>query len=104
MSDQSDSLSECVLPQGDWFIIPPVEGDWKIDAVPDGDGGQYLTMLYPDDYSAHVHMQGDGVLCVKLYRSGLPYSMEIDQENLHIWFRDQGDDNSDDCNPVHDRR
>ncbi len=80
---------ERILPQGDWYIIPPIEGDWKIDAVPDGDGGQHLTMIYAEGYSATVHMKGDGVLRVSLYRNDSPHPMEIDEGNLHIWFRDR---------------
>ena len=91
MIDAGESQFERILPQGDWFIIPPVEGDWKIDAVPDGDAGQHLTMTYSDGYSATVHMKADGVLRVNLYRNDSPHPMEIDRGKLHIWFRDQQD-------------
>ncbi len=87
-----ESEFERTLPQGDWYIIPPIEGDWKIDAVPDGDGGQHLTMIYAEGYSASVHMKGNGVLQVSLYRNDSPHPMEIDQSNLHIWFRDRQDE------------
>ena len=76
------------MPQGDWYIIPPVEGEWNIEAVPDGRGGQHLTMTYPDDYSATVHMKADGGLDVRLYRQESPHPMEIDPDKLHIWFRE----------------
>ena len=37
-------------------------------------------------------MNGDGVLQVSLFRNDLPHPMEIDQGNLHIWFRDRQDE------------
>ena len=81
-----DGAVEQVLPQGDWYIVPPVDGDWRVEATPDGRGGQHMKMIYPDGYSASVYMRADGVLRVRLYRDGAPRPMEIDEEHLHIWF------------------
>jgi len=77
---------EQVLPQGDWYIVPPVDGDWHIDATPDGRGGQHMRMHYPEGYTASVYMRSDGVLRVRLYRNNIPVMMELDEEHKHIWF------------------
>ena len=82
-----DANHERVLPKGDWYIIPPAEGEWQVDATPDGRGGQHLRMTYKEGYSAAVYMRSDGVLRVRLYLNEQPHPMEIDESNLHIWFR-----------------
>ena len=87
-SEIADESYEALLPKGDWFIVPPVEGEWTVDATPDGRGGQHMRMAYPEGYGALVFMRADGQLRVRLYRDEQPHPMELDQDNLHIWFRD----------------
>ncbi|MCY3695173.1 MAG: hypothetical protein OXG77_08180 [Chloroflexi bacterium] len=90
MPPSADAAAESAnLPQGDWYIVPPVEGEWKVEATPDGRGGQHLRMLYPDGYAATVYMRADGRLRVRLYRDNRPHPMEIDHDRLHIWFVDE---------------
>lgn len=83
----TDESYEAVLPKGDWFIVPPVEGEWRIESTPDGRGGQHMRMIYPDGYTASVYMRADGQLRVRLYRREQPHPMEVDESKLHIWFR-----------------
>ncbi|MCY4109081.1 MAG: hypothetical protein OXG11_08645 [Chloroflexi bacterium] len=87
-SSLADESYEVLLPKGDWYIIPPVEGDWTVDATPDGRGGQHMQMKYDAGYSASVYMRSDGALRVRLYKDRLPHPMELDRTNLHVWFRD----------------
>ena len=87
-SKPADESHEVLLPKGDWYIIPPVEGDWTVDATPDGRGGQHMRMEYADGYGASVYMRADGTLRVRLYRHEQPHPLELDETSLHVWFRD----------------
>ena len=87
-SNPSDESYEILLPKGDWYIIPPVEGHWRVDATPDGRGGQHMRMKYADGFSASVYMRADGTLRVRLYRNERPHPAELDETNCHVWFRD----------------
>ena len=89
IAPKDNTAQSANLPQGDWYIVPPVAGEWEMEATPDGRGGQHLRMLYPEGYSATVFMRADGRLRVRLYRDNLPHPMEIDHQRLHIWFVDE---------------
>ena len=84
----SDESYEILLPKGDWYIIPPVEGQWEVDATPDGRGGQHMHMKYAGGFGASVYMRADGTLRVRLYKNEQPHPAELDNTNCHVWFRD----------------
>ena len=86
MAPDDTAATTAVLPQGDWYIVPPVDEEWRVEATPDGRGGQHMRMIYGDGYSATVFMRADGDLRIRLYRHDRPHPMEIDHDKFHIWF------------------
>ena len=75
------------LPKGDWYVEPPVNGDYDINAQTDGARGQYISMTYPDGYQACVHIDDLGVLRCQLYRYNGAWPCDVDYASQRIRFR-----------------
>ena len=75
------------LPKGDWYVEPPVDGDYDINAQTDGARGQYISMTYPEGFQACVHIDDLGVLRCQLYRYNGVWPCDVDYGNLRIRFR-----------------
>ncbi len=75
------------LPKGDWYVEPPVDGDYDISAQTDGARGQYISMTYPQGFQACIHIDDLGVLRCQLYRYNGAWPCDVDYANLRIRFR-----------------
>ena len=75
------------LPKGDWYVEPPVNGAYDINAQTDGARGQYISMTYPEGYQACVHIDDLGVVRCQLYRYNGAWPCDVDYANLRIRFR-----------------
>jgi len=75
------------LPVGDWYVDPPVPGDYTIHAQSDGARGQYLSMTYPEGYQAFVHIDSVGVVRCQLFRFNGKWPVDVDYGRLRIRFR-----------------
>lgn len=75
------------LPKGDWYVEPPVDGDYDVSAQTDGARGQYISMTYPQGFQACVHIDDLGVLRCQLYRYNGAWPCDVDYANLRIRFR-----------------
>ena len=76
------------LPKGDWYVEPPVEGDYTIHAQSDGARGQYISMTYSEGFQAFVHIDLIGVLRFQLFRYNEVWPAEVEYGGLKIRFRD----------------
>ena len=75
------------LPKGDWYIAPPVEGEYQINAQTDGARGQYISMTYAEGFQACIHIDDLGVVRCQLYRYNGSWPSDVDYGNLVISFR-----------------
>ena len=78
------------LPIGDWYVEPPVEGEYEIHAQSDGARGQYISMAYQNGYQAFIHMDSAGVLRVQLLRFNAAWPADVDYAGQRIRFRQIG--------------
>ena len=81
---QRDALT---LPKGDWYVTPPVEGEYQINAQTDGARGQYISMTYEQGFQACIHIDDLGVVRCQLYRYNGIWPSDVDYGNLVISFR-----------------
>ena len=75
------------LPKGDWYVAPPVEGEYQINAQTDGARGQYISMTYAEGFQACIHIDDLGVVRCQLYRYNGTWPSDVDYGNLVISFR-----------------
>mgnify|MGYP001170769360 FL=1 len=81
---QSNAIT---LPKGDWYVDPPVEGEYDVNAQTDGARGQYISMTYGQGFQACIHIDDQGVLRCQLYRYNEVWPLEVDHGKLTINFR-----------------
>ena len=85
--DELFEPSAVTLPKGDWQVIPPVEGDYTIQAQSDGAQGQYISMSYCEGFQAFIHIDQVGVLRCQLIRYNGAWPADVDYGALRIRFR-----------------
>ncbi len=75
------------LPKGDWYVDPPVEGDYHVNAQTDGAQGQFMSFTYPQGFQACIHIDDLGVVRCQLYRYNQAWPLDVDYAALRIRFR-----------------
>ncbi len=76
------------LPTGDWYVEPPVDGDYTIHAQSDGARVQHISMTGLEGFQAFVHIDLTGALRFQLFRYNEVWPAEVEYGGIKTRFCD----------------